>query len=70
MARKYNIFSKSDMRRFQRDLQRDLEHDFKKAINTATYQHVCHGCGRTFNVKVGQNYCPYCRSELILRAAK
>ena len=66
MAKKYDIFSKSDMRRFQRDLERD----FKKAVNTATYQYVCHACGRSYNARVGHNHCPYCRAEFILRPAK
>lgn len=66
MARKYNIASKSDMRRLQRDLERNL----KKSVNSATYQHVCHACGRRYNVKVGTNRCPNCRAEFILRPAR
>lgn len=66
MAKKYNICSKSDMRRLQRDINRDL----KRAVNTATYQYTCHACGRTYKATVGHNYCPYCRSEFILRPAR
>lgn len=55
MPRKYNIGSKSDMRRFQRDIQKQAE----KVVKSIKYDYQC-ACGRKFQVSIGTNRCPRC----------
>lgn len=62
MARKYNLASKSDMRR----LTRDIEHDFKKQVKQKLPKTpiaiACPHCNSDINATTGRNTCPYCHN--------
>lgn len=63
MAKKYNIGSKSDMRRFERDLKNDL----MKQVRNGNYEVSCPHCNRRFSAHSGANTCPYCRNTVSLQ---
>ena len=64
MTKKYNIGSKSDMRRFERDLQKSLERNL--ASHNLSIDVKCPKCGNTFKASSGSNVCPHCKSEITL----
>lgn len=67
MAKKYNIGSKSDMRRFKRDLTKDIQSMANKAIYNSKYSISCPNCHSQFQAKAGKNICPFCRESIDLQ---
>lgn len=47
MTKKYKIGSKSDMRRFERDLQKSLERSVASQVNNLSIDVKCPKCGHT-----------------------
>lgn len=62
MPRKYNLASKSDMRKFEKDLRKD----FKSAIIHSKHEITCDQCGHKFSARIGENVCPYCNKTFKL----
>ncbi len=60
MAKKYNLLSKSDMRRFSRDLEKSVKQQASDAIKKSLHEFTCPSCNRKFQVRVGANTCPHC----------
>lgn len=66
MKKNYNIASKSDMRRFTKDLEKALHHEVNKAIMQGTYPLICPKCNVEFQATVGNNICPCCHENINL----
>ncbi len=66
MKHKYNMSSKSDMRRFQRDLKKDIKASVVSAIESGLYDVTCPNCGAVVKVPAGKSKCPSCRGEINL----
>lgn len=67
MPKSYNLGSKSDMKKFQKDLQKNV---MNSAMNMAqnTYSDVvCPHCSKLIKAKSGSNTCPYCRNTFTIR---
>lgn len=64
MTKKYNISSKSDMRRFQRDLEKTVIKEAKSTALKGKYETSCPHCGYRVTVRVGINSCPHCRNDI------
>ena len=60
MKRKYNLSSKSDMRRLTRDIDREVRKQVRKQAACAAYEIACPHCGATISVVAGANVCPSC----------
>ena len=66
MKHKYNISSKSDMRRFQRGLKKDIKSSVVSAIESSLYDVTCPSCGAVVNIPAGVSQCPECKKEINL----
>lgn len=64
MARNYNLMSKSDMRRFAKDLERSVMDEARKVANSMDHDYTCPTCNHDITVRVGFNSCPYCGQEI------
>lgn len=63
-AKKYDLFSKSDMRKFQKDLEKTVMKESKSAMLKGKYDIGCPTCGKIVNVSVGKSVCPHCHNEI------
>lgn len=70
MSKKYNLFSKSDMRRLERDLKKDVltaaQQAVKQKAYAETYDISCPHCHKQISVQAGKSVCPECRNEIDL----
>lgn len=66
MSKKYNLSSKSDMRRFERDLKKSVMDSARQAVQKETYNVTCPHCNRTVKVHAGNNRCSYCGNTIDL----
>lgn len=66
MGKKYNLNSKSSMRKFARDLEKNVMAQAKSTILNGTHQITCPNCKHTFGAHVGKNICPFCRKTVDL----
>ena len=60
LAKKYNISSKSDMRKFERDVKQKLVDMSTSAVMSRKYLVDCPLCGTQVNIPVGKSLCPAC----------
>lgn len=67
MAKKYNLGSKSDMRRFERDLKKSVMDQAESAIRRSSHEVVCPNCKRSFSAHIGSNTCPFCKQLIYLQ---
>ena len=67
LARKYNINSSSDMRRFKNDLEKDIMKKANAQISASTYEIICDKCKNKIHAKAGHNICPHCGEEIDLK---
>lgn len=67
MAKKYNLFSKSDMRKFEKDIRKNVMNAATNAMQKGIYDANCPHCGKPVKVKVGNNVCPYCRNPITFK---
>ena len=56
MARKYNLGSKSDMRRFERELKKSVMDQAKTSIMRGTHKVTCPHCGHNLNAHIGSSF--------------
>lgn len=64
MKRNYNLASKSDMRRFARDLEKDIYNDVKRQALRSTYAINCPNCEHIILISPGQRHCPICGTDI------
>lgn len=67
MAKKYNLGSKSDMRRFERDLKNAVMNQAESAIRHSSHEVICPNCKRKLNAHIGSNTCPFCKQLITLQ---
>lgn len=58
--RKYDISKKTDLRRFERDIEKEIKKLAKDELVTSGADYDCPRCGKTYRVKQGDNVCPHC----------
>ena len=56
----YKLNSKSDMRRFMKDLEKSIINNVKQE----KFDYVCPCCKHKIKVKVGKNKCQYCHTDI------
>jgi hypothetical protein len=66
MAKTYNLSSKSDMRKFQKNLESEIKDHFNSEIISASYDYECPSCNNNIQVKIGSNTCPFCKQGIIV----
>lgn len=64
MTNKYNLGSKSDMRKFEKNLKEAMLDKTKEIAIDRKYDIKCPGCGDEISVPVGKSSCPNCSSEI------
>lgn len=64
MAKKYNLGSSSDMKRFQRDITNAAENMVRKAANDMEIEVECPNCHTRISAHSGMNFCPVCRQQI------
>lgn len=62
MSKKYDIFSKSDMKKFMSDMEKDLINAIQKDLN----HYKCTHCHKSFQAHIGENICPHCNTKINL----
>lgn len=60
MAKTYDISKKSDMRKFERDLEKSIKEFAREEISRQGIDIECPGCGRTMHTTGGDTTCPSC----------
>ncbi|WP_159562765.1 MULTISPECIES: hypothetical protein [unclassified Exiguobacterium] len=64
MKNKYNLGSKSDMRKFSRDLEKQLREKTIHAVQNKSYDIECPHCKSLISIKPGKQRCPVCNEEI------
>lgn len=67
MAKKYNLFSKSDMKRLSRDLENTMRSNIEQQVNSRCYRVECPHCHSYVSTTPGKSICPFCRKEIDLK---
>ena len=70
MPKKYNLGSKADMRRFERDFERQATKVMKNQVarfaRTAPIEIQCPSCERSITARSGISTCPHCKCSIDL----
>lgn len=66
MGKTYNIGSKSDMHKFERDIMASVKKQAANSLYSQSYEIKCSNCGKSFSAYPGSNVCPYCRNSVEL----
>lgn len=66
MARKYNLGSKSDMRRLTKDLEKAVMEKATSAMMKMKYDITCPHCQANIQAPVGKSLCSLCRQQIDL----
>lgn len=64
MVKTYDLLSKSDMRKFQKDLEKAVIHEAKSAVSKMEHKILCPHCGSEITVRAGKNICSHCHNEV------
>lgn len=67
MKKSYNISSKSDMRRFKRDLEQQFKNNARQAVFKRKYIVTCPHCKNRVPVYPGKSHCPLCSQMINLK---
>ncbi len=67
MSKNYNLFSKSDMNRFSKDLEKAIYSNVEQQIYSRHYDVECPHCHASISVTPGKNHCPFCHNEVDLK---
>lgn len=62
MTKKYNLASKSDMRKLALDIERDVKKQVKQNLPKTPIAITCPHCSSNINVTAGRNICPRCHN--------
>ena len=66
MSKKYDLSKKSDMRRFEKDLEKEVMDVAKKSISESGLDIECPHCGKTIRVQLGDNICEHCGNQVVV----
>jgi len=64
MAKKYDLGSKSDMKKFMRDLNTQVINDANKQLQKRENYIACPNCKVPIAVSIGTNICPFCKHKI------
>lgn len=64
MAKKFNLSSKSDMRKLEKSLMNDAKSMARKKAESMTFDVNCPHCSKPFKAHKGSNICPFCKNEV------
>lgn len=64
MKKNYNLNSKSDMKRYLKDLKKQVYSTVEKEALSQEYEVECPSCHNKISVRSGKNYCPVCNEEI------
>lgn len=67
MSKKYDLSKKSDMRRFEKDLEKEVMDVAKKSISKSGLEIECPHCGKTIHVQLGDNICEHCSNQVVVK---
>lgn len=67
MKNSYNLSSKSDMKRFAKDLERRVKDAAIEEAMGRMYDVTCPTCGASVMVPTGKSRCPACGEEIDLQ---
>lgn len=65
--KRYNISKKSDLKRFERDINAKVKDIAKQKALSMPYTVKCENCGNDISVHAGSNVCPFCRKAVNLK---
>jgi len=63
MARKYNMGKKSDVKRFERQVEKDLKKQTNRQLKKGVSS-ICPNCGKEIKISTGKNKCKYCGADI------
>ena len=66
MSKKYNISSKSDMRKFQKELKNGILQKAEESLYQQQYSVNCPHCHVKIMARPGKQSCPNCSKEIDL----
>lgn len=66
MSKSYDLSKKSDMRKFQSDLESQVIDAAKQTAMGEKYDVECPHCGQPVTVPVGKSRCPKCKNIIDL----
>ena len=65
MPKSYDLSKKSDMRRFEKDLENKVIDLANKAIlDGEEFDYECPNCHNQIKIHIGKVVCPYCQFEI------
>lgn len=64
MSKKYDMRKKSDMRRFQKDLEKHMYDLAKESLSNESFEINCPSCNQPIKVHEGINTCDFCNKEI------
>lgn len=66
MKKTYNLSSKSDVRRFSKDLKKLVLDNVREQALKQSVEIVCPHCKTEFSAYNGRNICPFCKQVIDL----
>lgn len=66
MSKKYDLSKKSDMRRFEKDLEKEVMDVAKESISKSGLDIECPHCGKPIHVQLGDNICEHCGNQVVV----
>ncbi|MCL2841798.1 MAG: hypothetical protein FWE05_13650 [Defluviitaleaceae bacterium] len=66
MPKKYNISSKHDMVRLEKDLKNQAFNIARSKAASRNYTVDCPHCSKSVSITAGKSPCPFCRKEINL----
>lgn len=64
MSKKYNLGKKSDMRKFQKDLEKEMYNLAKDSLSDESFEINCPHCNESIKVHEGLNTCDFCQNQI------
>lgn len=65
MSKTYDLSNKSDMKKFEKDLDAKVLDIATESIKNGTeIEYECPNCHKQISIHVGKNVCPYCNLEI------
>lgn len=64
--KKYNLSSKSDMKRFERDMKKKVQSIAEEKVRSRYYEVECKNCHSKISAHAGYNQCPVCHHTFSL----
>jgi len=64
MSKKYNLGSKSDMRKFTKDLEKTVLQKAERVAGSMKHEISCPKCKSKIKISIGKQLCPKCSAEI------